>query len=180
VEHVRRLGEHLHWHGPLFVDYFFDAATQKPQYIEGNPRIGETVNALLSGVNLCELLVDISLGRHVDAVGPGKTGVWSHTGFIILLSAAFEGASRRELVRELWQAWTGKGHYGVCESEMTRPREDWGSLIPAVAACLRLLAAPRSAYRLSKNTVDSYSLPEAAVSAIEQLPADCLTEHLVS
>lgn len=58
ADHMRLLGRHLDWHGPLFLEYFYDLAQQRPAYIEANPRIGETVNAMLSGVNLCQLTVD--------------------------------------------------------------------------------------------------------------------------
>jgi hypothetical protein len=75
LEHLRRLGGHLRWHGALMLDYFHDDATGRPSYIEANPRIGETMNATLSGVNLCALLVEVSLGRHVASLPPGRDGV---------------------------------------------------------------------------------------------------------
>ena len=170
VEHARRLGAYLNWHGPLSLEYFYDSTTGQPQYIEANPRIGETVNAMLSGVNLCELVVQISLGHHVDAVEPAKTGVKTHSGFIALLAEAYNGANRRQLLKKWWRIRTGKGEYASCQNEMTRPREDWGSLIPAAATLLRVLAFPRSARRLSRNTIHNYSLPASTVSAIGQLP----------
>jgi glutathione synthase/RimK-type ligase-like ATP-grasp enzyme len=52
AQHMRRLGERLQWHGALFCDYFYDEATQAPQYIEANPRIGDSANAAFSGLNL--------------------------------------------------------------------------------------------------------------------------------
>ena len=166
VDQLRRLGTSLGWHGPLFLDYFYDAAADQPQYIEANPRIGETVNAWLSGLNLCELVVRISLGERVDGVEPSRDGVASHTGFIILLSDAFAGASRWELVRRMASMWTGKSPFDVSQSEMTRLREDWQSFLPAAATCARMLAFPRTARRLSKGTVDHYSLPQPVVAAM--------------
>jgi predicted ATP-grasp superfamily ATP-dependent carboligase len=175
VEHVRRLGSHLHWHGPLALEYFYDEATGKPQYVEANPRIGETANALLSGANLCELVVRVALGRPVQPLPPGRSRVKSHTGFIVLLADAYNGASRRRLLRRLWHGWTGTDAYAGSESEMTRPGSDWGSLIPAVAASMQVLAWPRSARRLSTRTVDNYSLPQTAVATIEGLPENALS-----
>jgi hypothetical protein len=61
---------------------------------------------------------------------------------------------------------------------MTRPRDDWGSLIPAAATLLRLFALPRSARGLSQSTIYNYSLPQSAVSAICQLPEHELAETL--
>jgi predicted ATP-grasp superfamily ATP-dependent carboligase len=172
VEHLRRLGSSLNWHGPLSLEYFYDFARQQPQYIEANPRIGETTNALISGVNLCDLVVRISQGQHVDEVGPGRVGVKTHTGFIVLLAAAYNGANRRQLLRRWWRMGRGHSEYGSCENEMTRPREDWGSLIPATATLLRIFAFPQSARALSRNTIYNYSLPQSAVSAIHDLPDD--------
>jgi hypothetical protein len=174
VDHVRRLGAYLNWNGALFLDYFYDGTTGRPQYIEANPRIGETANALLSGVNLCELVVQVSLGGRVEAVGPGKIGIKSHTGFIILLADAYNGANRRQLIRRLCETWAGKGIFGSGLNEMMRLREDWGSAIPAAATTLGVLFSPQSARRLSKNTVDNYSLPQSAVTVIDRLPADAL------
>jgi len=178
VEHVRRLGAYLNWHGAMVLEYLYDRATGQPQYYEANPRIGESCHALVTGVNLCELVVQISLGHHVDEVPPGRIGVKTHNGFIILLADAYNGANRRQLIRRLWRNWTGKGDYETSVSEMTRPRDDWGSLIPAAAVITRLLVAPRSAWRLSRNTVDNYSLSPSAVSAVDALPDDVLADSL--
>ena len=60
------------------------------------------------------------------------------------------------------------------ESEMTRPRVDLLSLIPATAVILRLLVAPRSAQELAKGTVDNYSLPARAAQIVDDLPADAV------
>ena len=178
VEHLRRLGTHLQWHGPIVLDYFYDTSTGQPQYIEANPRIGEAFNAQASGVNLCETVVQVSLGRHVDELPQGKLGVHTHNGFVVLLADAYNGANRRQLFHRLWQSWFRKGPYNSCESEMTRPREDWGSLIPATAVSLRLLAFPHSARKLAKSTIDNYSLPQAAANLIDSVPAGALDNLL--
>jgi len=170
IEHVKQLGNHLQWHGPLVLEYFYDPASGKPEYIEANPRIGESLNAQLSGVNVCEIVARISLGETVDTLTIGKPGARSHNGFILLIADAYNGASRRQLFKRLWAGWTRRGIYATFESEMTRPREDWGSLIPATVVTLGLLVNPRSAIRLTQNTVANYSLPQDAVSVIERLP----------
>ena len=58
-----QIGARLAWHGAFFIDYFYDHVSRRPEYIEANPRIGETVNAMLAGLNLPQLLVRISLGE---------------------------------------------------------------------------------------------------------------------
>lgn len=40
-EHLRLLGKHLDWHGPLMLDYIYDQAAEQPYYIEANPRPGK-------------------------------------------------------------------------------------------------------------------------------------------
>jgi biotin carboxylase len=72
TEHLRRIGQHLNWHGAMHIEYFHDDRTG-PSYIEANPRIGETLNATLSGVNLCELLVRVSLGESIEPQAPSRT-----------------------------------------------------------------------------------------------------------
>lgn len=174
VEDVRRLGQHLQWHGALFLEYFYDRATGRPWYIEANPRIGETVNAMLCGVNLCDMLVRISLGEQLQPVAPSRDIVRSHTGFLLLITAAMRGANRRELLAEMWRVWRSKGPYANSENEITRPREDLLSLIPAMATGLQLLACPKSATGIVKRTVDNYSLPEAGALQVESLAASSL------
>jgi hypothetical protein len=114
--------------------------------------------------------LQVALGRHVEELPQGKIGVCTHNGFVVLLADAYNGASRPQLVRRLWQGWFRQGPYESCVSEMTRPREDWGSLIPATAVSLRVVAFPRSARNLAKSTIDNYSLPQAAVNIIDRLP----------
>jgi len=174
VEDVRRLGEHLAWHGPMFLEYFYDRGSGGAQYIEANPRIGEPVNAMLCGVNLCELMVRISLGEQVEPVPPSRPGVRSHLGFIWLIAASVKGATRRQLLAEIWRMRMGTGDFANCENEITRPREDWLSVVPATATTLQLLLCPRSADEIIRRTVDNYSLPEAGARQVDALAPDAL------
>ncbi len=178
TEHAQRLGEHLNWHGPISLEYFYNDATEQPVYIEANPRIGETLNAEISGVRLCDAVVRIALGEQVERLPDATPGVVSHNGFVVMIADAYNGATRRELFRRLWNHWTSQGDFGSCESDMTRLREDKLSLIPATAVILRLLASPRSANSLAHDTVDNYSLPATAASIIDAFPADALADIL--
>lgn len=171
-EDLRLLGEKLHWHGALFLDYFHEPDSGRIQYIEANPRLGETLSARLCGVNLCDLLVQISLGNHVQTATPTQPGVCSHNGFQVLLAKAIQGANRRELLAELAQLTRGTGAYAGCANETTRPSEDLWSLIPAAAVALQLLLQPKLASRIVENTIANYALPESGARLIEQLPQD--------
>jgi hypothetical protein len=93
---------------------------------------------------------------------------------MILMAKALEGHSRRELWAELRQSRAGQGLYESSEDELTRRRDDRLSVIPAAAIKLQLLANPANARRIVQKTVENYSLPESAVTAIRQLPEDTL------
>lgn len=178
IQHAERLGQHLNWHGPISLEYFYDDATQQPCYIEANPRISETLNAEISGVPICQAVVRISLGEHLERLPEAIPGVMSHNGFVVMIADAYNGATRRKLLRRLWDHWTRQGDFGTSQSEMTRLREDKLSLIPASAVILRLLTSPRSAHSLAHDTVDNYSLPQAAASVIDNLSDDALEDIL--
>ncbi len=169
VEDLRRLGEHLEWHGALFLEYFYDPANASVQYFEANPRIGEAYNATLSGLNLADLLVRISLGEDVRGVPSPQLGVRSHVGFMLLLAEALRGGGRARLLRHLWQIHTGRGMYTGAENEITRPADDWGSLIPELAVALELLLKPGQARSIVDRTVNNYSLSDAGARLVEQL-----------
>lgn len=170
-DHVARLAAHVGWHGATFIDYFYDAASGQPQYIEANPRIGETVNALLCGVNLPQALVDVSLGREPPPppAAESRPTVLTHSGFMILMALAEKGASRRQLVAEKWRQRRGHGIYENSRDELTRPAADWMSLLPAAFVTAQLLVKPANAHRMIKKTVDNYSLPEAAVRRVREI-----------
>ena len=173
-DHVERLGEHLGWHGALFIDYFYDRKSEQPEYIECNPRIGETVNAWLSGLNLPELLIRISRGESPMQAPLGRFGIHTHNLFMILMSVAYNGEGRRALLRELRDWRAGRGLYANSQDELTRFRDDPLSIVPAIWIAAQLLIWPRLARWIVDATVRNYSLPETATEAIKQLPLDLL------
>jgi hypothetical protein len=161
----------------MFLEYFVDEETGNPQYIEANPRIGETVNARLSGVNLAEALIRVALGERCEELAPGRPGVRSHLGFIWLVSQAQRGASRRELFRQWCRMRMRHDSRDDTHNEMTRPSEDWLSRWPATGTMIRLIARPGSASSLIERTVGNYSLPQSAVEEVEGLPDDYVSRH---
>jgi hypothetical protein len=173
VDHMASLGAHLGWHGALCVEYFFEPAAERREYIECNPRIGETVNALLSGVNLCEQLVRVSLDETVAPLPDSRTGVRSHQRFLALAAMALEGQGRRQMLGELWRSLRRRGWYEDSQDELTRPRDDWLSLIPYLGVTSVLLARPGAARGLIRRTVENYSLHPSAVEKIRTLQPRC-------
>jgi hypothetical protein len=173
VDDLRRIGTHLNWHGPLFVDFFRDEATGAPSYIEANPRIGDTANATLNGINLCQTVLDVALGSgHSPLPAPCSTlpPLRSHQGFLILISRALDGANRRALVGEMRRQFRGRGLYENSHEEMTRPKQDWLSTIPYAWIAGQLLASPKRAAKLVRGTVDNYALTAEAAQRIREIP----------
>ena len=99
----------------------------------------------------------------------GREGIRTHSALMTLLAGAQRGDSRRALVRELCSSWTGGGLYAGSADELTRPGEDFPSIIPALWAAGRVLLQPRAANRLIGSTVENYALDECAARKIKQL-----------
>jgi hypothetical protein len=169
LEQVAALGAHLHWHGALTFDYLWDAG--RAAYIDANPRIGETLNATLSGVNLCAALVQVALDLPVSSCALGRAGVRTHNTLLTLLAHALHGRTRRALLAELWQACTHQHLYAGSQDELVRPRDDLLSLVPAAWLTGRVLVTPHSAERLVNGTVENYALTEEAARSIRELRA---------
>lgn len=166
VDFVEQIGNHLDWHGAAFFDFFHDDLTGEVVFIEANPRIGQTVNALLSGVNLSKLLMQVSLDQEVSRIPPGRTGTRTHEGFLMVMTRALEGASRRELLGEMFRCWRRTGLYENSSDELTRLADDWLSFIPYTAVTAQLLAWPGFAKKIVADTVRNYSLSPKASQLI--------------
>jgi hypothetical protein len=166
---LARLGAHLGWHGALHLDYFHDPGTQTAAYIDANPRIGETMNATLSGLSLCELLLRVSIGERLDPLPASAPGLRTHSLVMSLLALAQQHATRRRLAAECSRAWAAKGFYRHSHEELTWPCEDPPSLLPAIVVALRLVLRPSAADAIVQGAVDSYALSEAAVLLAESL-----------
>jgi hypothetical protein len=164
-EHLRVLGERLEWHGALMLDFLVEPRTARLAYIEANPRIGETVNALLSGVNLPELLLRLADGAACSCP-PSPERTATHSVIMSLMTLAQSGGTRLNLLRELYQAGAKRGIYARSQDELTRPGQDPGSLLPAAFLTTQLLINPRAAQRIIDRAVKDYSLDDDAIRAI--------------
>lgn len=170
VRDTEALGAALQWHGALHMEYFYDPATARYEYLEANPRIGETMNATRSGVNLCEALVQVSLGQTPPPLKPSRPGVRTHSLMMSLLGAAERGADRRALAAEICQALRHEGVYEDSYEELTRWDDDPLSLIPTLAVAGRLLWRPSLGQQIIGRAVANYSLDEAALRRVMELP----------
>jgi hypothetical protein len=173
-EHMRRLGERLRWHGALFCDYFYDEASQTPQYIEANPRIGDSANATFSGLNLLQGWVDVAMERNPPAQPATNPGIRSHAAMLILMSQALEGAGRGTLLSELRQQILRRGLYKNSRDELTRPKDDLLSAVAFSWIAARLLIRPSSVRSMVRRTVANYALTAEAAQRIRELPLEKL------
>ncbi len=180
-EHLRKLGAHLGWHGALHLEYFLHGETSEVQYVEANPRIGETLNATLSGMNLCERLVRVSLGERLpdfDAGSPdensapmdARPSARTHSLTSALLEIARTRQGRAALLREMWQAVRGRGVYAASEEELAR-FDDCRSFLPMIYVYAQLLAAPGRADRIVDQAVRNVTLSEEALQRFDEISA---------
>jgi hypothetical protein len=175
TDEFRRVGARLDWDGALFGEYFYDDASRTAEYIEFNPRIGNSANAAFSGVNLMQHWVDVALGRIASMPKESQPGVLTHAGVLILMSRALEGASRGELLADVRRQRRREGLYGQSHDELTRPGDDWMSLVPYVWVAARLIARPNAAKTMVHGTVKNYALTADAAKRIREIPQ----EHLL-
>jgi predicted ATP-grasp superfamily ATP-dependent carboligase len=168
VDHIKSLGARLNWHGALMLDYLYDPATKIPAYIDANPRIGETMNAMLSGANLAEVLVQISLERHMDPSPPSRPGVETHSFLTALLAAGQQPRPRLRVMRELRHVYTLGSSNAKSKDELTRPGEDAWSIVPAAVIATQTLLRPASTARLVKSAVAHYALDGFSAQAIRR------------
>jgi hypothetical protein len=163
--HLRKIGQRLDWHGALSVDYIL--TSEGPFYIDCNPRLVEPMSALLCGLDLAGLLVQVSCDGKIGPVASSKTGIRTHLSMQVLLGAADRGASRPALLAECWRLMAGQGPYANSEEELTPVRADWLSAVPAITTALLLLANPRWAGGLAKRGWGHHLLTLKTIRIIE-------------
>src|SRR5262249_12268833 len=142
----------------------YDEAADQPHYVDANPRIGETVNAILSGTNLCDLLMQVSLGHMPPRPPPSRSGVRTHSLLTSLLAAAERGAGRLRLLSEVARACTSRGLYEQSSEETNCIADDWPSAVPLAVVLSLLLVAPAKAKGIVEGTVNNYALNAAAAN----------------
>lgn len=169
-DYVERLGGELRWHGALSLDYIVQQ-DQIPLFIDANPRLVESMNAVFSGVNLADVLVRVSTGEPVAAVDSSGEEIRTHMLLMALLSKAAARARRRDVIAELVRAIRGRGLYAGSREELLPVRIDFKSLFPLAYVIARLLVNPRSATALSSGS-DYFVFIESGRGA-----ADCGLRH---
>ena len=168
-QHFEKIGQYLAWHGSLSIDYFWDEQTGQPSYIDANPRITEPMNAVVNGINLADLQVQLSLGREISPIPPVQTALKSHNALQAMLGAAGRRHSRLDVLREMYRVAFKKGVYKDSQEGMTPVLQDIPSILPLAVVVMSLLFNPWSEQRLALQAIADYSLGSAIprLSAME-------------
>jgi len=162
-EHLAALGAALRWHGALSADVILGRAGA--QFIDINPRLVEPVNALASGVDLVRALVEVACTGTSAPQPPGRPGARTHQLLLAVLGAAQHGG-RREIVRELGNALTGRGDYRASREELTPAGGDPLAALPVVLTAAITLVQPAAWRRFAGGSTGAYSLTPAAWHAL--------------
>ena len=164
-EHMRSMGRALAWHGAWSLDYIL--TEQGPAYIDSNPRLVEPMSAQLCGLDLAELLLQISLGRR-PAPARSRAGERTHLAMQALLGVANRTASRGKILSEARHLIARDGHYRNSQEELTPVRLDWLSGVPLFTAFVLLLTNPAGSTALAKGGWGAHLLTPQSIKTIEE------------
>jgi predicted ATP-grasp superfamily ATP-dependent carboligase len=164
--YVERIGAELDWHGALSLDYIVDTVTGVPLFFDANPRLVEPMNAWLSGVDLAGALLSVSLGETPTAQQEGIEGIVTRLGLMGLMDAANQRGRRSDVLLELILLARGAGRYRDSIEELVPLATDPYCIIPLAVVLGKLLMSPTSSTRLSRDTIETYSLTPAAIKRL--------------
>jgi hypothetical protein len=165
--HVARIGAYLRWHGALSVDYILPPADAMPFYVDCNPRLVEPMSAYLAGVDLVELLLQVSMGESPPAAADGGAGTRTHLAVQALLGCALRGGTRRDIFRECACLLSSRGAYAGSIEELTPLRLDWISVVPLAMTAILLVVSPSLAKRLAAGGWGAHLLDAHSIRLIE-------------
>ena len=168
-EHLARIGARLEWHGALSVDYIWQEEKDTPLYIDCNPRLVEPMNAFWSGLDLTQLLIEVSRGQAPPPAAHSRAGIRTHLAMQALLGCAMRSESRREVLREVWLLLRRREPYASSREELTPVGLDWLSIVPLTMTMLFLLASPRLAHELPKRGWGAHLLSPQTIRMIEAM-----------
>jgi predicted ATP-grasp superfamily ATP-dependent carboligase len=164
---IATIGERLGWHGALSFDTIVSDDGSSHFFIDCNPRLVEPMSAYLAGLDLVELLLDISQAKTPTVAADGRENVRTHLAMQALLGCAARGGTRRDVLRECVRILARSGPYAGSEEEMTPVRHDWISAVPLAMTAMSLLAKPQLATTLSKRGWGAHLLGIKSIRLIE-------------
>lgn len=167
--HLARIGEYLRWHGALSLDYIVDQASGTPYYFDCNPRLVEPMNAVFAGLDLVDVLLQVSRGETPISVADSNSGVRTHLALQALLGCAARDESRLSVLRECWKLLARRDPYAGSREELTPVTVDWMSFVPPTVTALLLLATPSAAHTLPKKGWGAQLLTPQTIRTIETM-----------
>ena len=174
-QHFEQIGQYLSWHGSLSIDYFWDEQSEQPAYIDANPRITEPMNAVVNGINLADMQVQLSLGREISPLPAAQSALKSHSILQAMLGAAGRRYSRLDLLREIYRVIGKRGVYKDSREGMTPVWQDMPSILVLAVVFTSLLLNPHNVERLAAQTIAYYSLGSAIPELLTLEPESLVT-----
>lgn len=165
VAPLQLLGKTLKWHGALMLDYIYDDSSGRFWFIDPNPRLGETRNAVLAGNNLPQALVNLTLGNSIPKL-ISKNNTRSHILLTSLLAVAIKTRKRHMILRELFLALLGSGKYQDSQEEVVSVWDDILSIVPIALVILQIIFRPTNAQNIASHAIKNYALSERAVISL--------------
>jgi hypothetical protein len=124
------------------------------------------MNATLSGTNLIEMLVKLSVdGVNIEPIFP-TYGVRTHSLIAMLIANAMRWGSRRKLFAQIADAVLKRNVFSNSYEDLTIIRDDLLGILPLLIIIGQLLFDPSSAEMISLQAIDSYCINERAVRLI--------------
>jgi predicted ATP-grasp superfamily ATP-dependent carboligase len=163
---IATIGERLGWHGALSVDTIMPEEGSH-RFIDCNPRLVEPMSAYHAGLDLVDLLLQVSQGKTPEPAPDSREGVRTHLAMQALLGCAARGGSRRQIFHECMCVAARRGPYAGSIEELTPVRSDWIGAVPLAMIGLALLAKPKLAGMLSKKGWGVHLLGIESIRLIE-------------
>ncbi len=161
---VSKIGRFLNWHGGITLDYLFRGSERL--YLECNPRTVEPANAAESGVDLPGLQLALSLGDHPTEAPPGTMGVKTHGSLAIVLGTGAGAGTRKAVLRKLGELLFHRNVFQGSRERLTPFLNDFPSVLPFLAVTAQALISPRSVLKLSRTSIERYSVTRRAIEKL--------------
>jgi predicted ATP-grasp superfamily ATP-dependent carboligase len=163
---VAIIGERLGWHGALSVDIIMPGEGSH-LFIDCNPRLVEPMSAYLAGLDLVDLLLQVSRAKTPEPASDSREGARTHLAMQALLGCAARGGTRRDIFRECMRVVARRDPYAASVEELTPVRRDWISAVPLATIAFALLTNPQLAGTLSEKGWGAHLLGIESIRRIE-------------
>ncbi len=130
------------------------------------------MSAVFAGLDLVDLLLQVSRGETAVSVADANSGVRTHIALQALLGCAARDGSRLNVLRECWKLLARREPYAGSREELTPVTIDWMSFVPPTITALWLLATPSAAHTLPKTGWGAQLLTPQSIRTIKTMDAE--------